>query len=212
VKTIVQCDFDGTITEGDVSFVLLDAFARGDWRRLESDYQERRISVQDLNARAFAMVKADASTLLKTIDGKVRVRAGFQNLVSYCRERRFRLVIVSNGLDFYIRAILKDLHLEDIEVISGQACFRPEGIEVRYLGPDGRILEDGFKETYVRSFRGLGYRLIYMGNGESDIAPARHAHHVFATDRLLSHARKHNLDWRPLGSFVDAVREIALLS
>lgn len=211
VKTLLQCDFDGTITEGDVSFVLLDAFARGDWRRLERDYEERRISVQDLNARVFAMVKADESALLKALDGRVKIRAGFQEMVNYCRERRFRLVIVSNGLDFYIRAILRDLDLEEIEVISGQACFRPEGIEIRYVGPDGRILEDGFKETYVRSFMALGYRVIYMGNGESDIAAASHAHHVFATGRLLAHARENKLDWKPLESFVDAVREIELL-
>ena len=211
VKTLVQCDFDGTITEGDVSFVLLDAFARGDWRRLERDYQDRRISVQDLNSRAFAMIKADEPTLLKTLDGRVKIRAGFRELVSYCHERCFRLVIVSNGLDFYIRAILRNLDLEDIEVISGQARFRPEAIEVRYAGPEGRMLEDGFKETYVRSFLGLGYRVIYMGNGESDIAAARHAHHVFATGRLLAHARESKLDWKPLESFADAVRAIELL-
>ena len=36
-KTLVQCDFDGTITEEDVSFMLLDAFADRDprrWRQL----------------------------------------------------------------------------------------------------------------------------------------------------------------------------------
>ncbi len=33
-KTLVQCDFDGTVTEEDVSFMLLDAFANGGWRQL----------------------------------------------------------------------------------------------------------------------------------------------------------------------------------
>jgi len=38
MKTMVQCDFDGTITEEDVSFFLLDTFADGDWRQLWKDY------------------------------------------------------------------------------------------------------------------------------------------------------------------------------
>jgi len=38
-KTLIQCDFDGTITEEDVSFILLDTFARGDWRRLLKEYK-----------------------------------------------------------------------------------------------------------------------------------------------------------------------------
>ena len=29
MKTLVQCDFDNTIAESDVSFMLLDAFAGG---------------------------------------------------------------------------------------------------------------------------------------------------------------------------------------
>jgi 2-hydroxy-3-keto-5-methylthiopentenyl-1-phosphate phosphatase len=33
IQTLVQCDFDGTVTEEDVSFMLLDAFADG---RLEA--------------------------------------------------------------------------------------------------------------------------------------------------------------------------------
>ena len=33
-KTIVQCDFDGTITDKDVSFLLLNHFADGNWRQL----------------------------------------------------------------------------------------------------------------------------------------------------------------------------------
>ena len=211
MKTLVQCDFDGTITEGDASFVLLDAFAQGDWRRLMRDYEERRISVQDLNTKAFAMVRADESALHKALNGRVRVRAGFQELVSYCRERRFRFVIVSNGLDFYIRAILKDLNLENIEAVSARACFGPEGIEVQYMGPDGRILGDGFKEAYIKSFLELGYRVIYMGNGESDVAAAKHAHHVFATGRLLAYCRENKLDCQPLENFTDVVRRLELL-
>ena len=34
MKTLVQCDFDNTIAESDVSFMLLDAFADGDWQQL----------------------------------------------------------------------------------------------------------------------------------------------------------------------------------
>jgi 2-hydroxy-3-keto-5-methylthiopentenyl-1-phosphate phosphatase len=211
LRTLVQCDFDGTITEGDVSTELLDAFARGDWRRLQREYEEHRITVQDLNTRSFAMVKADEATLLRAMKGRVRLRDGFDELVTYCGDRGFRLVIVSNGLDFYIGAILRDLGLENIEVFSARASFLPEGVEVRYVGPDGQILADGFKEAYIRSFLAKGYRVIYMGNGESDAAPARHAHHVFATGKLLSCCGENGIDCRPLVTFTDAIREMELL-
>jgi 2-hydroxy-3-keto-5-methylthiopentenyl-1-phosphate phosphatase len=211
MKTLVQCDFDGTVTEEDTSFFLLDAFAQGDWRRLLREYKEHKISVGEFNTKAFAMVKADKPTLLEALKGKVKVRAGFHELVNYCRRRGFRLVIVSNGLDFYIGATLKDLGLENIEVHAAQASFHPEGMEVQYMGPDGEQLEDGVKEAYTKSFLKLGYRVIYVGNGDSDFAPAKYAHHVFATGELLAYCRENNLNYKPFDSFIDVVRDIDLL-
>ena len=207
MKTLVQCDFDGTVTEKDTSFFLLDAFAQGDWRRLLREYKEHRISVGEFNTKAFAMVKADKSTLVEALDSKIKVRAGFHELVNYCQRKGFRLAIVSNGLDFYIQATLKSLGLNNLEVHAAQASFRPEGMEVQYVGPDGKRLEDGFKEAYIRSFLNLGYRVIYVGNGDSDFAPAKYAHYVFATGELLEYCRENGLNHKPFENFTDIVRD-----
>ena len=211
MKTLVQCDFDGTVTEEDTSFFLLDAFAQGDWRRLLREYKEHRISVGEFNTKAFAMVKDDKPTLLEALKGKVKVRTGLHELVNYCLKKGFRLVIVSNGLDFYIKAVLKDLGLENIEVHAAQASFHPEGMKVQYVGPDGERLEDGFKEANIKSFLKLGYRVIYIGNGDSDFAPAKYAHYVFATGDLLAYCKDNNLKYKPFENFIDVVRDIGLL-
>jgi 2-hydroxy-3-keto-5-methylthiopentenyl-1-phosphate phosphatase len=211
MATVVQCDFDGTVTKKDTSFFLLDAFAQGDWRRLLREYKEHKISVGEFNTKAFAMVKADKPTLLEALKGKVEVRAGFHELVNYCLKKDFRLVIVSNGLDFYIKAVLRDLALKNIEMHAAQASFYPEGMEVQYVGPDGKRLDDDFKEEYVKSFLKLGYRVIYVGNGDSDIAPAKYAHHIFATGELMAYCRDNNLDCKPFENFLDVVRELNLI-
>jgi len=211
MKTLIQCDFDGTITEKDASFFLLDAFAQGDWRRLLQEYKEHKISVGEFNTKAFTMVKADKTTLLKALKDKIKVRAGFHELVNYCLRKGFRLVIVSNGLDFYINAILKDMGLENVEWHAAKTACHPEGMKVQYIGPDGKRLEDGFKEAYIESFLKLGYRVIYAGNGDSDIAPARYAHYVFATGDLLTYCRGKNLDYKPFKSFIDVVRDLKQL-
>ena len=211
MKILVQCDFDGTVTVEDISFLLLDAFAQGDWRRWLQRYREHKISVGEFNTRAFAMVKANEHTLLDALKGRFEVREGFHELVKHCQERSLRLVIVSNGLDFYIRAVLTYLALGDIEVHAAQATFRPDGMRVQYVGPDSRRLEDGFKEAYIQSFLKLGYKVIYIGNGDSDAAPAKYAHHVFATGDLLTYCRKNNLGYKPFETFLDVVRELNLM-
>ena len=211
MKTLVQCDFDGTITEEDVSFMLLDSFASEDWRRLLTEYRESRMSVGYFNTRAFAMVKADRQTLLEFAKNEVRIRAGFHELLAYCRRKSFRFVIVSNGLDFYIEAILRDIGIDNMEVLAAQTHFSPKGIEVKYVGPEGNQIQDGFKEAYVRSFLSRGYRVVYIGNGISDTSPAKQAHHIFATGELLDYCKQTNLNCTPFVDLNDVVRGLKLL-
>ena len=200
MKTVVQCDFDGTVTLEDQAFLLLDAFASGDWRQYLDEYREGRISVGDFNTKSFALVSTDRQTLADFTRNSVRVRAGFENLVLYCRKNNFRLVIVSNGLDFYIEETLKDIGADDVEVFAAVTRFGSGGLDVKYIGPDGTRLQDGFKEAYTRSLLGEGYRVVYVGNGPSDMPSARLAHRIFATGELSALCKDTSLNY---SSFVD---------
>jgi 2-hydroxy-3-keto-5-methylthiopentenyl-1-phosphate phosphatase len=212
VKTLFQCDFDGTLTEEDVSFMILDAFATGDWRRLLTQYREGKIPVGRFNTRAFAMVKADKPTLLQFVRSKARIRAGFHELLAYCHRQGFEFVIVSNGLDFYINTILSDMGIDNIQVFAARTRFTADGIDVRYIGPRGNQLEDNFKDAYVSLFLGRGYRLIYAGNGISDVSPARQAHHIFATGELLTRCQEINLNCTPFTDLNDVIQGLESLS
>ena len=211
MKTLVQCDFDGTITEEDMGYLLLDSFASEDWRRLLTEYREGRISVGYFNTQAFATVKADKQTLLQFVRSKVKIRAGFQELLAYCRRKGFRFVIVSNGLVFYIEAILRDTGVDDIDILAAQTKFTPEGIEAKYIGPEGNQIQDGFKEAYIRLFLGRGYRVVYIGNGMSDASPAKQAYHIFATGELLDYCKETNLNCTPFIALNDVVSGLELL-
>jgi 2-hydroxy-3-keto-5-methylthiopentenyl-1-phosphate phosphatase len=211
VKTLVQCDFDGTISEKDVSFALLDTFANGDWRKLFGQYKAGKISVGRFNTEAFAMVKTDKESLLEVVRDKTKIRPGFRELVALCDRKGFRLVIVSNGLDFYINAILEDIGMNNIEVFAAKTEFRPQGIKVQYIGPDGGSLDEDFKKAYASSFLRSDYRIIYVGNGTSDILPAKLAYHIFATGDLLSLCKEMGLSCTPFNDLNDVVGNLELL-
>jgi len=210
-RTLVQCDFDGTITYDDVSFAMLDAFADGDWRHLHDEYEQSNISVGRFNTDAFAMVRADRKSLLEITRNNVKIRTGFHKFVACCQSKGFRLVIVSNGLDFYIEEILGNIGLGDIPVFAARTSFHPDGVKVQYIGPDGSYLDEDFKGAHTDSFLREGYRIIYVGNGTSDLLPARRCHYVFATDSLLVHCQRTDLDCTPFTDFNEVVRVLELL-
>ena len=207
----MQCDFDGTITEEDVGFSTLDAFANDDWRQWLADYREGKISVGCFNQKAFAMVRASEHAIVELAKEKTKIRDGFGKLVNCCHRRGFRLVIVSNGLDFYIKEILEDIGMDGIEVLAAQTEFRPEGIQVQYRGPDGNQLDEGFKEAYTKLFLTQGYRVVYVGNGVSDIGPAQLAHHIFACGELLEYCNKAGIPCTPFTNLNDVAKGLEIL-
>ena len=207
-KTLVQCDFDGTVTIGDVSFMLLDAFANGDWRHWDKKYVAGEISVGRFNTEVFSMVTADKQTLLDYIKGKVIIRPGFEEFVNLCQQRDFRLVIVSNGLSFYVEQVLADIGLSDLEVHAANTDFRPDGLRVQYTGLDGTIMDSGLKDTYASLFLENGYRVIYIGDGRSDFLPARRCDLIFAAaddGSLLPICRHENVECHPYTTFHDII-------
>jgi 2-hydroxy-3-keto-5-methylthiopentenyl-1-phosphate phosphatase len=214
METVVQCDFDGTITVEDVSYLLLDNFAEGNWRQILEDYTKGKMPVGTFNRKAFAMVKAGGSTLLDFVlkSDRVRIRPGFDELLNYCSRKGFKFVITSNGLSFYIEAILENIGIKGIEVFAAQSQFSPSGMDVRYLGPDGSQMEAGFKEAHTELLQGRGYSIVYVGNGLSDLYPARLASHVFATGDLLRRCRETKLECTPFSDLNDVVSGLEVLS
>ena len=208
MKLALQCDFDGTITEEDVSFLLLDTFVGDKWREMLSEYTSGKIPVGAFNKKVFSLVTADEKTQLDVIftSDRVKIRPGLKELVAYCQDKGHRLLIVSNGLIFYIRALLESLGLNGVEVFAARNEFHPGGMKVSYISPDGKELDAGFKEAYTRLLRQEGYDVAYVGNGVSDIFSSRLASKVFATGDLLSKCREEYLACVPFDDLFDVIR------
>jgi 2-hydroxy-3-keto-5-methylthiopentenyl-1-phosphate phosphatase len=200
---LIQCDFDGTVTEDDISCLLLDAFAKGDWRAINKQYSDGKITVGQFNERAFGFVRAGKKTMLNYLQDKVKVRPGFQKLVDLCQQKGIRFVIVSNGLDFYIRTILENMGLCNLEYHGAETRFHANVLKVRYIGPDGIVVDSGYKEKYVNQYLNEGYHVIYIGNGTSDLSAARGAHQIFATASLLEQCQRIGLTCIPFTSFLE---------
>ena len=207
-KTLIQCDFDMTVTDRDVSLLILDEFAGNNWHMLWDNYNDGKISLGEFNERAFGMVKAGRNEILDFIKNKFEVRRGFSQFVEYCRGKNYRIVIVSNGLDFYIEEVLRDIGWEDIEYHAAETVFLPGGLQARYINHDGMVLDSNFKLSYTKLFLSQGYRVAYVGDGNSDFIPAQKCQRIFATELLLKHCRDNKVKCTPFTSFLDVTAEL----
>jgi 2-hydroxy-3-keto-5-methylthiopentenyl-1-phosphate phosphatase len=178
------------------------------WRKYLDDYSSGDITVGTFNKKVFGMMIADRETMTDFVlnSPRVKVRPGLKELIDYCKSKGIEVVIVSNGLTFYIEAILEKLGINGLDIHAAENDFSPGGLRVRYLGPNGKELETGFKEAYTDMLCKMDYQVIYVGNGTSDIYPSRIAQYVCATADLLERCRAEKLNCYPFNDFYDVVK------
>lgn len=158
------------------------------------------------------MVKSDKRTLIEYTRRHAQLRPGFPELLDFCEKNKFEFVIVSNGFDFYIDVVLNDLGLNHIKTVYGKTEFNHNGLAVKYFSPAGIEMMSGFKEAYTRLYMEQGYRIIYIGNGISDIPAARLSYRIFARDDLLVHCSEAKLNCVPFADMYDVVKGLTDIS
>ena len=208
---IIQCDFDGTIIRNNLSILLRETFAHSDWQKIELDYLQGHLTVEQSNKLQFAFIKEPKEKLQEFVRQHIEVRPGFVEFVRYCRDTSTPLVIVSSGLDFYIEPVLAEIGTPDLELHCGQTSFGENGVAVSYTDPEGNIINEGFKKTYLASLKKRGRNIIYIGDGLSDLEAARDADHVFATGHLLKLLRAESVLCSVFFDFYDLLRQVRLL-
>jgi len=207
---IIQCDFDGTITTNNISLLLREKFAIGNWQKIDSDYLHGRLTVERSNQLQFILIKEPEDKLQEFVRQHIKVRPGFAKFVSYCRKNGIPIVIVSSGLDFYIKTVLNYLALSDLELHCGQTYFGKDGINITYRDPKGEIITEGFKSKYLTSLKKRDRSVIYIGDGLSDLEAACLADNILATGQLPELLRAESVPYHSFSGFHDVIRQLHL--
>jgi len=205
---ILQCDFDGTVIQNNLSVLLREHFAGGDWQRIESDFLRGKLTVEQSNRLQFTLVKEPKERLQDFVLRHVKLRPGFVELVKYCQQNAISPVIVSSGLDFYIEPVLAHIGLADLEFYCGRTAFTDNGIEVTYVDPGGNTIDRGFKNKYLSWLRQRAGNIVYVGDGLSDFEAARNADFVFATGNLVRLLRMEPVAWSSFTDFYDLLHKL----
>jgi 2,3-diketo-5-methylthio-1-phosphopentane phosphatase len=208
VKCRVLIDFDGTIAPIDTTDLLLEQFARPEWRLIEDDWKAGRIGSRECLVRQIDLVRASPAELDAFIDG-LEIDPGFERFVDLARGLGHSVVVVSDGLDRTIQSVL-DRNGIDVPYFANRLEWRG-GDRWRLTFPHAKgdcaslsgNCKCAFAEGQPRQLK------ILVGDGRSDFCLAGRADLVLAKNSLLKHCRAADL---PHIAFDDFDHATALLA
>ena len=201
---MICLDFDDTIVLENTTRQIHARFAAEGWEEAERRRARGELTVEQANAAAFATVEATEGEMREYAVSVARPRDGFLELLDWAHWNEWLPVVVSNGYDFYIDAILSNLGVDRVAQHAGRTV-RDYRWRVRYYSPRGIDIEDGFKLAYATAFRSAGDFVAYVGDGASDVAAARVAPAVFARSTLLAELNGSHGRVRPFETFQDVI-------
>ncbi len=182
----VLCDFDGTITRTDVTDAILEAFALPAFREWQCRWERGEITSRECLSRQVELIQADQSTLMR-FAAALPIDEGIVTLQQRCAQHGIPLIIVSDGIDRLIEAVLRRHGLSSIPIVSNRLVCDGNGslsLSFPYASPDC-LIGAGTCKCAVATFCGLSLKeTIYIGDGRSDRCISTVAQKVYAKGGL----------------------------
>ncbi|MBE9547072.1 MAG: MtnX-like HAD-IB family phosphatase [Proteobacteria bacterium] len=182
MKTLVISDFDGTISTRDVGYEIIERFTGEGWKEIDRAYCAGEIGSRDAYIQITSLFRGTKEEMVRYVLNRASMDPHFNEFYLFCKEKEIDIKIVSDGLDFYIDVILKKYGLGDIEFFSNVVGFHNgRASSIEFPHHNGRCKKCGTcKSTLLEQYRQTYDRIIYVGDGYSDVCPAKDADVVFA--------------------------------
>lgn len=211
---VVFCDFDGTISQLDVTDQILDQLADPAWREVEREWVMGLIGSRECLERQIALVDAPPKKLHALIDS-IAVDPHFSDFCRFTRRRSLPLYIVSDGFDYVIRRILKRAGVGRLFRDGSHLYASALRVERERLFPSFPHSGDGCehgcatcKPAVIRAVAEGRRPVVFVGDGMSDRFAVEAADVVFAKRQLLAHCREKEIACHPFETFQDVQGEL----
>jgi 2-hydroxy-3-keto-5-methylthiopentenyl-1-phosphate phosphatase len=206
----VFIDFDGTVTNDDVGYMFFKHFADGKAESIVQSYRRGEVNaVECLQTECdiYNEYPAPAKAVRDFIDSQ-SICDGFKEFIQYCRANNITTTILSAGFDFYIKPILDNAGLDDIELYATPTFIKQGRIYPEFIRYDKKVCEHcaDCKAERIKELTQPGEKSVFIGDGHSDSHGAEQADIVFAKSFLADYLKSKRIDFIPYMNFHDIIK------
>ncbi|MDR7147603.1 2,3-diketo-5-methylthio-1-phosphopentane phosphatase [Rhizobium sp. BE258] len=192
--------------------LILERFARPQWHEIEDQWANGKITSAQCMQRQVRLIDATCDELDAFLD-TVEIDSDFVGFMQFCDMNELALSVVSDGVEYFIRRVLRRHGLSDIPVIANRLVTASDTSECAFdlkfpLMSGACAAGSGVcKCAVVRPPN----EHIYIGDGRSDFCVSNEAMVVFAKAKLADYCRSQRIAFFPYDSFADIQRSVAAI-
>ena len=206
----VFCDFDGTISVQDATDFILARFADPEWQDIEERWKQGAIGSAECMQRQVALIRATRRQLDAALD-EIEIDPSFPAFASYCCSQGIPLIILSDGVGYFIHRILARHRLPPLPVIANQLTIHGHNGAKRYrlaLPFSQATCESAAGMCKCRCVRAAAGTRVYIGDGRSDFCVANKPELVFAKGTLAEFCERRFIAFLPYRQFDDVTQAL----
>ncbi|HQD52219.1 MAG: MtnX-like HAD-IB family phosphatase [Dethiobacteria bacterium] len=213
-KIAYVLDFDGTITETDITSAMARHFGKDHYLECSAAYRRGEFGMKEWLARMSLFLPPDPAELLDFAEARATLRSGLKEFFEFARSRGRPLYIASDGFGLYIEPILKRHGCR--EHVAGIFCNRvlPGNGRLETLTPYAHRscpVCGNCKAAHVIELQEEGYRVLYVGDGLNDRFAAAYADGIFARDHLAEACTAAGFPFQRWDDFHDLIKTDILI-
>ena len=183
LKPVLFFDFDNTLTEGDVLDQLIEKFSPNEaWRDWENAWADGHLPARDCLRLQVENLRVSRETLLDYLL-QVRVDPIFAAIRDWANPRQIEVNIVSDSFVPLILHILRNNGIDGVPVFANDLEFSAERLIPSFPFHDPACDRSAnAKANHLLPYR--FNRIVFVGDGRSDLDAALAADIVFAKSTL----------------------------
>ncbi len=205
-RTAYLCDFDGTISPRDIGAALVKRFSDGrDGERaaLLERWMSGALGHRELTIAECELMRVERDEALAFVR-RFELDPHFAPFVAEAEARGERVLVVSEGFEFYVADHLARAGLADLPFAANRLRFEGSRVIPEFpWGAAGCGACGNCKAQHVARLRAEGFRTVLVGDGLSDRCGARVADLVLARGALLEWCRRQGIPVHAIADFAE---------
>jgi len=169
----ICCDFDGTITLMDTGKALLSTLTKEDWQAVDKFVINGQIGTREALIKQWGMIEHTTWEEIFTIVDTMKIDPSFYDFFNWVIEENIKFIILSDGFQKYINRILEynEINAESFDIFANDVDLVDNKLKLTFNTPECNHGCANCKYFHVLKLKNEGYKIIYIGDGLSDILP-----------------------------------------